>query len=152
MLGYQDLVLLATLTKDLLLHWRTIFVRATAKQVKKQAKMWGQKVKLTDKGFRNCGKTRFFEKLCWRVSSFPMVTNPLKAFSVSAVVLMFLMPTCPSLSGLEILQLSAPCIGLQLAHQERIWNQQLAQVGGTTILPQKYWGCNLCLRKNNPLR
>ena len=63
---------------------------------------------------------------------------PQSLFCFSSGLDVFDAHMCASLSGLEILQLSAPCIGLQLAHQERIWNQQLAQVGGTTILPQKY--------------
>ena len=36
--------------------------QATAKQLQKQAKMWREKVKLTDKRFQNCGKTLFFSK------------------------------------------------------------------------------------------
>ena len=77
---------------------------------------------------------------------------PAIRFAVSAMFLMFLMPTMhPSLSGLEILPLSAPGTGLQLAHQERFGNQQIAQNGQRFRL--LYWGCNVCLpRENNIYR
>ena len=41
-------------------------MRATAKQLKKQAKMSGQEVKLTNEGFQKYGKTHFLsKKTCW---------------------------------------------------------------------------------------